>query len=300
VKAHSLAELFPPLKGEAFDELVADIKANGLLNPIVQNDGFILDGRNRLRACELANIKPRFVQFASLKLNCAPEAYIWSQNIARRHLSDDQRAAISCQWRPQFEAEGRNQKSIGGKEAHRGRKKVVVNSPQPFSKQVNENKTRHKLAEMAQVSEHKIKQTEIVSTARPDLIPKIASGEMELRQAVKATRGEIPGPLFLPFTKVHADAIVCGKKTQTARRSKGRLAPGKIARVQVNHYADIEIIRIEAKRLEAFTEQDAMREGGYTLEEFKRVWRGIYGKWNPNQEVYAIQFVLKKVVGDVR
>jgi ParB-like chromosome segregation protein Spo0J len=63
LKAHPYADIFPLLEGEPFDNLVADIKANGLLQPITICENQILDGRNRLHACEAAEIEPRFVEY---------------------------------------------------------------------------------------------------------------------------------------------------------------------------------------------------------------------------------------------
>jgi len=98
-------------------------------------------------------------------------------------------------------------------------------------------------------------------------------------------------PIFLPFSKVHAEAIVKGDKTQTSRKNKDpRLKPGVNVRAQVTHYADLEITDVSRKRLGDFDEEDARREGGYTLEEFKEVWRKLHGEWNPNEYVYVIQF----------
>jgi ParB-like chromosome segregation protein Spo0J len=43
------------------DGLVEDIKQNGLAHPIVRtSEGVVLDGRNRLKACEIAGIDPQF------------------------------------------------------------------------------------------------------------------------------------------------------------------------------------------------------------------------------------------------
>ena len=48
---HPLANLFPLIEGDEFAALVEDVRANGLLVPIVLHEGMILEGRNRLRAC---------------------------------------------------------------------------------------------------------------------------------------------------------------------------------------------------------------------------------------------------------
>lgn len=38
------------------------------------------------------------------------------------------------------------------------------------------------------------------------------------------------------------------------------------------------------------SEEDARAEGGYTVEEFKEVWKRIHGSWNPNEEVWVVEF----------
>jgi len=98
-------------------------------------------------------------------------------------------------------------------------------------------------------------------------------------------------PIFLPFSKIHAEAIIKGDKTQTSRKHKDpRLKPGMGVRAQITHYADLKITDVYRKKLGDFDEEDARREGGYTLEEFKEVWRKLHGEWNPNEYVYVIQF----------
>ena len=98
-------------------------------------------------------------------------------------------------------------------------------------------------------------------------------------------------PILLPFSKIHAEQIVKRIKTQTARKSKDpRLQTGAIVRAQITHYADLRITNVMRKKLGDFTEEDAKREGGYTLEEFKQVWTNLHGHWNPEEYVYVIQF----------
>jgi len=58
LKFHPLANIFPLIEGTEFDDLVADIKVNGLHDPIVIHNDLILDGRNRYRACLAAGVDP--------------------------------------------------------------------------------------------------------------------------------------------------------------------------------------------------------------------------------------------------
>lgn len=106
-------------------------------------------------------------------------------------------------------------------------------------------------------------------------------------------------PIFLPFSKVHADAILKDIKTQTSRKAKDpRLQTGVTVRAQITHFADLEVTDVYRKRLGDFDDEDAKREGGYTLDEFKQAWRKLHGEWNPNESVYIIRFRLKRVAGE--
>lgn len=91
--AHPAAALFPLMSGEEFDAFVADIKAHGLREPIVMADGKVLDGRNRLRACEQLGIKPSSIEWDG---NGTPEEFVVSENLHRRHLNASQRGMIAA------------------------------------------------------------------------------------------------------------------------------------------------------------------------------------------------------------
>jgi N6-adenosine-specific RNA methylase IME4 len=92
MKAHPYANILPLLEGEAFDSLVADIRANGLMEPITIHEGMILDGRNRRNACKAAGVEPRFLEFDGDD----PLAFVLSLNVHRRHLSESQRGMIAA------------------------------------------------------------------------------------------------------------------------------------------------------------------------------------------------------------
>lgn len=91
--AHPVADLFPMLAADELADLAADITARGLLHPIVLDaEGRVLDGRNRLAACEQAGVEPTFVTYDGDD----PDGYALSVNIARRHLTKGQQAMIAA------------------------------------------------------------------------------------------------------------------------------------------------------------------------------------------------------------
>ncbi|MCV0371685.1 hypothetical protein [Filomicrobium sp.] len=92
LKAHPLADLFPMMEGEAFTDLVHDIKEHGLREPIVLLDDEVLDGRNRLKACREGGVEPRFAEFHGSD----PAAFVISLNLKRRHLSESQRSMVAA------------------------------------------------------------------------------------------------------------------------------------------------------------------------------------------------------------
>ena len=107
---HPYADLFPLIEGAAFDELVADIKANGLLEKIVLLDGQILDGRNRYRAAIASGRIKReespygfsdvvtawWARGFHERIDGDPLKWVLSKNLHRRHLTPGQLAAIGA------------------------------------------------------------------------------------------------------------------------------------------------------------------------------------------------------------
>ena len=78
--------------------------------------------------------------------------------------TDDQKAALALAWRPQFEPGARERKREHGGTAPGRKKSLVADSPQVLPEN---QKTRSKLAAMAEVTEHKIRQAEQVEKAAP-------------------------------------------------------------------------------------------------------------------------------------
>lgn len=89
---HPLANLFPLIEGQDFAELVDDVRKHGLREAVVVHDGMILDGRNRFRACQAAEVPARFVPYDGAD----PLAFVVSVNLRRRHLNESQRAMVAA------------------------------------------------------------------------------------------------------------------------------------------------------------------------------------------------------------
>ncbi|WP_455353804.1 plasmid replication/partition related protein [Streptomyces sp. SYSU K217416] len=74
-------------------DLAESIKTEGQHKDIVLDaDGVLLDGRNRLAACEIAGVEPRFTTYTGSN----PTALILSNNVFRRHISKGQQAMITA------------------------------------------------------------------------------------------------------------------------------------------------------------------------------------------------------------
>ena len=155
MKPHPFANIFPLLEGEPFDNLVADIKANGLLQAITIHGNMILDGRNRLRACEAAGIEPRFVEYGGGD----PLSFVLSQNLHRRHLDESQRAMIAAK--------------LANMPAHR-----------PADKSANLRTSQSEAAAKLNVSERTVSSAVGVRAyATPELIEAVEQGKIKVSVA---------------------------------------------------------------------------------------------------------------------
>lgn len=91
IPVHPVADLFPMLAEDELQELADDIKQRGLLQPIVLDSrGRVLDGRNRLAACDLAGVVPNFETYDGDD----PEGFALAVNTQRRNLTKGQRAML--------------------------------------------------------------------------------------------------------------------------------------------------------------------------------------------------------------
>lgn len=89
---HPIADCFPLIEGTEFDELAEDIRLNGVREPVILFEGKILDGRNRYRASEAAQVDCPLTTYDGAD----PVGFVVSLNLRRRHLSEGQRAWVAA------------------------------------------------------------------------------------------------------------------------------------------------------------------------------------------------------------
>ena len=89
-----ISEASPDMDDAQFNELVEDIRARGQLVAIwVSADGEVIDGRKRLRACELLNIEAKTVNVS----DGDGADLARSLNILRTHYTASQRAMFAAE-----------------------------------------------------------------------------------------------------------------------------------------------------------------------------------------------------------
>jgi len=113
-KIHPAAELFPMLPERQLDEMAQDICSNGQRMPVMVWRNQVIDGRNRLKACELIGADP-WVQKCDKDFATDDDVirYIFSINLLRRHLSSSERAALAVELLPMLKTGARERQTRG-------------------------------------------------------------------------------------------------------------------------------------------------------------------------------------------
>lgn len=180
--AHPAATIFPLMDGIDLNALVDDIRAHGLLEPIVLCDGLVLDGRNRLRACELAGVEPRFEAWEPDGMT--PTEWVVSHNLHRRHLTTAQRAALALDLLPRLEEEARERQSLAGGA-----------NPGPLSPETDEAKGRadEKAAALVGVGRTTVATAKAIQNRDSELVNRMRAGELNVSQAAREAGFEMSG-----------------------------------------------------------------------------------------------------------
>ncbi len=184
-ETHPAADLFPLLDGAGLRALADDIRAHGLLNPVVLlSDGarrIVLDGRNRLRACEIAGVPPRTVIWTG---EGSPVEWVVSQNLHRRHLDASQRAMVAAGLVPMFAAEARERQRANLKQG--GEIPVPAKLPER-----ERGEAREKAAAAVNVSPRLVADAvKVAREATPETVEAVRQGKTTVSAAARDVRAE--------------------------------------------------------------------------------------------------------------
>ena len=189
---HEYANLFPMLPmGEALDALREDIRANGVLEPIVFLDGKVLDGRHRYTLARELGIEYPRVEYTSDD----PLGFVIAKNLHRRQLSESQRAMVASKLA----------------KIPRGGNQFDGSAHVP---------TQSQAALAVNVSERSVRAARVVQEQGiPDLAKRVEAGEIAVSAAAQVAT--LPPVQQEQIVAAGADAIRATAKTiKTAKASK--------------------------------------------------------------------------------
>ncbi len=201
-----------PLMGE--DELTAfaeDIRVRGQQDPIDKFEDKIADGRNRLVACLIAGVPPKF---RDVQIEGSVTEWVSSKNINRRHLTSGQRAVIAFDMLPVLkdEAKQRQRRSQGP-----GRK-VAKDS----ATSGQQGKATEIAAKMLNTNATYVEKVKKIASTALELIDLIRSGAIELEDACNIA----PQPFERRQELVQDRTGITTKRKRKKRKSR-KSEPGK-------------------------------------------------------------------------
>lgn len=251
---HPLCTLFPRMSGDDFAALCADIKANGLRQPIVLHDGLILDGGNRYRACIEAGVKPKFAKHDGSNL----VQFVLSANLHRRHMTPGQQAAIVASAQDWAKAQ-----------PHGGDRRSDQAATLPLE-------TVADRAAQSGASDRTQRMADKVVKADPDLGRQVAHGEVSLPAAVAKVENK-PKPVR-PEPEDKLRARIAELESEVADlREHNEILKQQAVEVQADNESMARVFESDEKLVTALAEAKRYREMNRLLEE--RV-RGMQGEMN--------------------
>lgn len=305
---------------EALDELADSIERTGLVEPIVVRpfqDGYeVVVGERRYRASQQAKLDsvPAIVRKYSddqvIELNLI-------ENIQREDLTAVEKGNCVKQllekYPGTYPSHGSVSKAIGVSETVVRNWLLLVEEMSPTVQRMIAPETPsgavpkgrmdwRTASELAHKVKEKPRQVEIAKTLVQRNIRGTAARKV-IQEAARnpqksieeSVRKVTEAPASIPFMPEHVPPIRKGTKTQTSRKGLDpRIRIG--AKIEAyTKFAELRVTDLARKKLGDFTEEDAKHKGGYTLEEFKAVWKKLHGEWNPSETVNVVRFKVDKI-----
>lgn len=182
-KVHPAASIFPLIEGDDFYQLCESIRTHGVQHAAIVRGSELLDGRNRMRACEALKQEGwsgscPVVEWKDNGRNVA--GWIWDTNALRRHMDDDGLAMASAAVWPLIASENAERKkasqftqgesgNVKGRPI--GKEQVTTKTSSPVNrdrKASDAHSTVGQVAAKAKTSIHKARQAVAVQKAIED------------------------------------------------------------------------------------------------------------------------------------
>lgn len=209
---HEVANIFPMMSGDEYADLVADIRANGLIEPIWTHAGKIIDGRNRYRACVESGVKPEYRKYTGKEAELV--SFVVSLNLKRRHLNETQRAVVAGRLANMTKSDAANTRwnASANLQLHSKIECGDCHNPNPKWKQTDNAPderefmqctycgytilapgqsakiTQASAAAMLNVSPRTVASVKAVERKAPDLLERMERGEMTAHEAEKEVK----------------------------------------------------------------------------------------------------------------
>lgn len=171
IKPMRPCDLFPMIGQDEYEALKLDIQEHGQREPILLVDGEIVDGRNRLRACNELGIDPIYRQLTAAEAGDV-FALVMSLNFHRRHLKPHEKGAALAAYMERVGAKKqrgkRTDKAKGGTSATLAEVADKLGVPEATAR-------------------FQLKAAEDYQAAAPEQQARVDAGEITPKQARKAT-----------------------------------------------------------------------------------------------------------------
>lgn len=181
IEVHEIADLWPQMANDEWAEFVADIKANGLLTPIVTWRNKVVDGKHRYKACVETGTDPRF---DSLPDNWDEWRVVThcSSLHRRRNLTPAQRAAVGAEAVEKYAPKARERQQVG-------RPPKNENKLAPRGAKISERgKAAAAAAKDIGSTERSVERASFVRKNAPEVFEKVKAGEVSLKVAERIAK----------------------------------------------------------------------------------------------------------------
>lgn len=165
--------LIPALSAEEYAQLEANILEEGIREPIITWNGFIIDGHNRYSIAQRFDVEYRTTSKHFASEESVKEWMILNQ-FGRRNLSNYQRSVLALELEEVF--------------SKKAKERMIQAKPVPKSEQ---GKTIEKLSNVANVGKDTISKVKKIQEKAPEEVKaKLATGEVSINAAYKEIKKE--------------------------------------------------------------------------------------------------------------